>query len=230
MLSKSEGNCADKMVKQETEGVVCMFAAVCIFGGISVLFVIIMIVLNIKVYMQSKSESKIPFGYIGNSVNEDDKKEILEPLYKLKEGYVQRDIQRVDQYVDEIMETEDILILGTNPREVFKSREEVINLLYGDWKYWGDVRLDVDNTALHRIGDVAFFALKGDTKLDIWRIRIPVKITGVLVKKESRWLINKMQFVADFNSNYIIFSLLAALAATFALAVFAGLFVIYLLK
>lgn len=207
-----------------------MFVAICIFGAISILFVIVLIVLNLKVYIQGKSESKIPFGYIIDSVNEDDKKEILEPLYRLKEGYSQRDIQRIDQYIDETMETEDILILGTNPREVFKSRKDAVNLLYGDWKYWGNVSLDVDNTVLHRIGDAAFFALKGDTKLDIWRIRIPLKMTGVLVKKESGWFINKMQFVVDFNTNYIIFGLLAAFAAAFSLAVLAGLSVIYLLK
>lgn len=207
-----------------------MFTAVCIFGAISVLLVIVLIALNLKVYTQGKSESKIPFGYNSDSVNEDDKKAILEPLYRLKEGYVQRDIQRVDQYVDETMETEDILILGTNPREVFKSRKDAVSLLYGDWKYWGNVSLDVDNTVLHRIGDVAFFALKGDTKLDIWKIRIPLKITGVLVKRKPGWLINKMQFVVDFNTNYVIFSLLATLAALLSLAVLAGLSAICLLK
>ena len=53
-------------------------------------------------------------------------------------------------------------------------------------------------------------------------MNFPLRITGVMVKDNSKWLINKLQFQYDFNTNYIIFGLIASVlsAISFVILIF----------
>ncbi|MFG6320312.1 MAG: hypothetical protein K1W41_01855 [Lachnospiraceae bacterium] len=65
------------------------------------------------------------------------------------------------------MLAENLLILGTNPREIFYGRKEAKRLLQGDWKYWGQLSLDVEQTALSRACNALYFVMQGQIRLNI---------------------------------------------------------------
>ncbi len=64
----------------------------------------------------------------------------------------------------------------TTPSEIFHGREGAKCLLQGDWKYWGQLALDVERTALSQAGNALYFVMRGQVSLDIWRFRVPIKI------------------------------------------------------
>ena len=58
-----------------------------------------------------------------------------------------------------------------------------------------------------------YFVLPAQVRLDYWRFRIPVRITGILEELDGLWYISKLQFINNLNSAYV----LAAWIGTFAL-------------
>lgn len=108
-----------------------------------------------------------------------------------------RDVEQVDKCIDDTMLPDELLILGTNPREIFLGRERAKSLLWGDWKYWGQVEIDTERAVLNRVGSAVYFVVRGQVKLDIWHFRTPIKMTGVLKEKDGRWYISKLQFTND---------------------------------
>ena len=70
---------------------------------------------------------------------------------------------------------EELLILGTSPLEIFYGCEGAKRLLQGDWKYWGQLALDVERTALSRADSALYFVMQGQTRLDRWCFRIPIR-------------------------------------------------------
>ena len=135
--------------------------------------------------------------------------------------YEKRDPEQADACIDETMLPEELLILGTNPREIFHGREGAKCLLQGDWKYWGQLTLDVERTALSQAGNALYFVMRGQIKLDIWRFHLPIKITGVLEKRDNLWYISKLQFINDLNTNYVILAWVPAIALVASLVLFA---------
>ena len=132
--------------------------------------------------------------------------EAMQPLKKLAQYYEKRDVEQIGKCIDDTMLPDELLILGTNPKEIFCGRERARDLLWGDWKYWGQVDIKADEAVFNQVGDVIHCVVRGNVKLDIWHFTIPIKITGVLRKRDDKWLISKLQFINDFNTNYIIFA------------------------
>ena len=87
--------------------------------------------------------------------------EIRQLLQKFQEGYIHRDITKVDSFME--LFTSDAEVIGTNGikpgmDEWYMDRLSARELVEGDWKGWGDLRLDLDGMSIHNRGDVGWIA------------------------------------------------------------------------
>lgn len=177
-----------------------------IFGGLFFFLLFILLILIYRIWKESKNERISPVKITGEELPTEIAEEAMQPLKKLAQYYEKRDVELIDKCIDDTMLPDELLILGTNPKEIFCGREKARDLLWGDWKYWGKVDIKADEAVFNRIGDAIHCVVRGNVKLDIWHFTIPIKITGVLRKIDDKWLISKLQFINDFNTNYIIFA------------------------
>jgi hypothetical protein len=162
----------------------------------------------------NKEELKTAKDYTTGNATVKDRQAILNVFTVLQQGYSKRDISKTDYYIDQTIDTTSIVVLGTNPNEIFTGKKGIQKLLYGDWKFWGDVRLNVENMYVTQVDNMAYVATTGSIKIDVWRITFPLRVTGVMINKDSKWLINKLQFQYDLNTNLIIFGMIASVLAS----------------
>lgn len=87
---------------------------------------------------------------------------------------------------------EELLILGTSPLEIFYGCEGAKRLLQGDWKYWGQLALDVERTALSRADSALYFVMQGQIRLDRWCFRIPIRNNYKILLVEDDTEISEM--------------------------------------
>ncbi len=191
-----------------------------ITGGLVVFFILALIYFLFRLWLDSRRERITPGEISSETLPTELREDVLRPLRQLNAYYEKRDPEQADACIDETMLPEELLILGTNPREIFHGREGAKCLLQGDWKYWGQLTLDVERTALSQAGNAFYFVMRGQIRLDIWRFRLPIKITGVLEKRNNMWYISKLQFINDLNTNYVIIAWVPALALAASLVLF----------
>ncbi|HSL44785.1 MAG TPA: nuclear transport factor 2 family protein [Anaerolineales bacterium] len=87
--------------------------------------------------------------------------EIRSLLEAFQEGYIHRDVSRVDPYME--LFTADAEVIGTNGvrpgvDEWYTDRASARELVEGDWEGWGDLRLDFNSMSIHSRGDVGWVA------------------------------------------------------------------------
>ena len=199
-----------------------------ITGGLVVIFILVLIYFLFRLWLEGQRERSTSREIKGEMFPVELRVAALRPLKLLNEYYEKRDPENADACIDETMLADKLLILGTNPSEIFYGREGAKCLLQGDWKYWGKLVLDVERTALSQASNDFYFVMRGQIRLDIWHFRIPIKITGVLEKRNKRWYISKMQFINDLNTNYVILSWVPALALVASLLLFVFSWLIYI--
>lgn len=189
-------------------------------GGLLIVFFLILMYLLFRIWLEGRRERIAPREIPGEALPAELRERALRPLRQLNAYYEKRDPELADACIDETILPEEMLILGTNPGEIFHGRKWTKHLLQCDWKYWGHLSLDVERSALSRVGTALYFVLPAQVKLDIWRFRIPVRITGILEEQEGLWYISKLQFINNLNTAYVIGSWIAALALLACLLVF----------
>jgi hypothetical protein len=199
-----------------------------ITGGLVVIFILVLIYFLFRLWLEGQRERSTSREIKGEMFPVELRVAALRPLKLLNEYYEKRDPEKADACIDETMLADKLLILGTNPSEIFYGREGAKCLLQGDWKYWGKLVLDVERTALSQASNDLYFVMRGQIRLDIWHFRIPIKITGVLEKRNKLWYISKMQFINDLNTNYVILSWVPALALVASLLLFVFSWLIYI--
>lgn len=188
--------------------------------GLVILFSLILLGFLFLIWWEGRRERIAPRDIPGEALPEELRENALRPLRQLNAYYQKRDPELADACIDETILPEEMLILGTNPGEIFHGRKWTKHLLQCDWKYWGQLTLDVERTALSRAGTALYFVLPAQVKLDIWRFRLPVRITGILEERKGLWYISKLQFINNLNTAYVIGSWIAALALMAVLLVF----------
>lgn len=188
--------------------------------GLVILFSLILLGFLFLIWWEGRRERIAPRDIPGEALPAELRESALRPLRQLNAYYQKRDPELADACIDETILPEEMLILGTNPGEIFHGRKWTKHLLQCDWKYWGQLTLDVERTALSRAGTALYFVLPAQVKLDIWRFRLPVRITGILEEREGLWYISKLQFINNLNTAYVIGSWIAALALLACLLVF----------
>ena len=191
-----------------------------ITGGIFILFFLILLYLLFHIWLEGRRERIRPHEIAGETLPEELREAALRPLKLLNAYYEKRDPEQADACMDETMLTNNMLILGTNPDEIFHGREEVRHLLQGDWRYWGQLALDAEQTALFRAGNALYFVLRGKIRLDRFIFRLPIRITGTLEEQAGMWYISKLQFINNLNSNYVVGCWIAVLVMMISLLLF----------
>lgn len=67
-------------------------------------------------------------------------------LEKFQKGYTDRNIEKIDVFVNELfVDSDETIIIGTGDGEWCKGIDQIKELLYIDWFYWGNFKLDLYN-------------------------------------------------------------------------------------
>lgn len=83
-------------------------------------------------------------------------------LTRFQEGYTKRDLNLLEEFIEALFVNDsDSLIVGTADSEWCNGKEEIKNLIGSDWKYWGNVVLDIDGATVSSLGDVAWVTTEG---------------------------------------------------------------------
>jgi len=82
-------------------------------------------------------------------------------MQKFQDGYTKRDLTQVDTLIELFIK--DAEVIGTNrikpnSGEWYMDRESARELVAGDWEGWGDLRLDLENMAVHSLESVGWIA------------------------------------------------------------------------
>ena len=88
--------------------------------------------------------------------------EIRALLETFQDGYTRRDPARVDAFME--LFTADAEVIGTNGirpcvDEWYTDRASARELVAGDWRDWGDLRLDLASASIHSRGEVGWVAV-----------------------------------------------------------------------
>lgn len=170
------------------------FQVITCFLGAFVVFLILM-------QMKTKNDDLIKVRDYGpGNISAQERVNVLRTLQALQDGYTKRDVSIIDHFVDETFSNNDVLILGTQPAEFDFGKEGAKRLLYTDWKYWGNITFYLDKVHLDQYEDTVYMAMGGESHIDVSKITIPLRITGLLVKENSRWLISKLQCNYEINT------------------------------
>lgn len=92
--------------------------------------------------------------------------EIVEILTKLQKGYDEKIPENANVLLSEIFSSrQDLLTLGTGTAEVCIGRDEVTELIRGDWDGgWGDFTIDIGGAKIDADSEVAWFYAKCTVK------------------------------------------------------------------
>jgi hypothetical protein len=87
-------------------------------------------------------------------------------LQSFQDGYAARDIDRLDEFMELFVQDEGIELIGIGAsipggNEWFQGPLQVRDIIEGDWKYWGDVVMDVPGAKITVAGDVAWLSAHG---------------------------------------------------------------------
>lgn len=103
---------------------------------------------------------------VGSSEAEN-RDEIIQVLQKFQQGYVKRDLNEVDHFMGEIFVLdEDLLVIGTSAINVdsdewCEGTEKVRTLIEDDWKYWGDLVINIKEARISVECDSACVSIEG---------------------------------------------------------------------
>lgn len=187
--------------------------------GLSLFFLAALLFLLFHIWRMGRRERLSPSAIPGQTLAPQLREAALRPLQQLNAYYAKRNPELADACIDETMLPQEMLILGTGPLEIFHGRQGARWLLQGDWKHWGQLVLNVENTALSQEGSALYFVVQGQIRLDLGGFRIPIRITGTLVEQDGLWYISKLQFANAIDSNYLIAAWIPALGLAASLLV-----------
>ena len=93
---------------------------------------------------------------------EDPQQVIFKVLQKFQDAYTQRDVSKVDSFLDELFIRNDSLqIIGTGQDEWCVGCQEARELFVWDWEYWGDLKLDLESAEIHNNGEAGWLTVQG---------------------------------------------------------------------
>ncbi|HSD83720.1 MAG TPA: hypothetical protein VLG46_07670 [Anaerolineae bacterium] len=93
-------------------------------------------------------------------------------LQRFQDGYTQRDVARLDEFMQLFADGAGVEVIGTNGirpgvDEWYLDKAGTRELVQGDWKFWGDLWLEVDGAHIQARGDVAWLAVPGTVSMTI---------------------------------------------------------------
>lgn len=96
----------------------------------------------------------------------DHRSNVRSALQKFQDGYIARDVTKLDDFMQLFVQDEGIEMIGIGAskraeNEWFEGLERIRYIVEGDWTYWGDVKLDVDGAKITVQGDAAWLSTTG---------------------------------------------------------------------
>jgi hypothetical protein len=138
--------------------------------------------------------------------------EIIKQLRKFQDGYIKRDPERIEAFMESLYSKVNVLILGTMPGEIYTSYENATRLVKADWESWGDCRFGIDSAHISSSGNTAWFSTRGFVEFDLSRLLVlPLRLSGVMVKEDQVWKFQHQQFQFDID---LTFNLVVTLVIT----------------
>jgi hypothetical protein len=94
-----------------------------------------------------------------------DIEEVKKVLQIFQDGYTRRDLSYVDEYMKEVFVLdEEQVVIGTDADELCIGPENIRGIIESDWKYWGDLKVNVNEAMISVFEDVAWFTTKAIIK------------------------------------------------------------------
>lgn len=91
--------------------------------------------------------------------------ELKEILSIFNEGYVQRDINKIDSFMDKLFDKNEMVnVIGTCEGEWCIGYDEVKDIFLSDWEYWGDLRVKIDEATIIELENTAVIYTPGIVK------------------------------------------------------------------
>jgi len=92
--------------------------------------------------------------------------QVREVLQRFQEGYIARDLSRLDEFMQLFAQQSDAELIGIGAAERggtewFEGLEAIREIIESDWTYWGDVSIDVAGARISVRGDVAWLSTTG---------------------------------------------------------------------
>lgn len=92
--------------------------------------------------------------------------EVRRVLQAFQDGYTTRDTAQLPEFMGLFVDDDDLEVIGTGATREGEGEwclgpEAVRSLIESDWKYWGDLRIDVAGARIHVRGNVAWVATRG---------------------------------------------------------------------
>lgn len=122
---------------------------------------------------------------------------VLVSLRVFQSGYSKRDPTMVSAFMEQLFPKDrDILVLGTDSGEWIEGYQGARDFIANDWRYWGDVRLDIDDAMVSADNDVAWVTTIGTVGNGSSPPRA-IRFAAVLTQNGGRWLFRHIQFQWD---------------------------------
>lgn len=92
--------------------------------------------------------------------------EIQTTLQRFQDGYIARDVKKLDEFMDLFIPGDEAELIGIgasarNENEWFQGTERIREIIESDWTYWGDVNLDVNGAKITVKNDAAWLSTTG---------------------------------------------------------------------
>jgi hypothetical protein len=153
------------------------------------------------------SPAKAPYS-LGNSPDSV-RMEIIEHLRKFQDGYSKRNPENINAFMQSLYSRENILILGTMPKEIYTGYENATRLVKTDWESWGDCRFGIDSANISSSGNTAWFSARGYVEFDMSGLLVlPLRLTGIMVKEDQGWKFRQQQFQFDVDFTFTLITTL----------------------
>lgn len=96
----------------------------------------------------------------------EEKKDVRRVLQAFQDAYLARDLSRLENVMKLFLDSEEIELIGIgakerNGYEWFQGKDAIKGIIAGDWEFWGDVRLDVENARIFINGKTAWLSTTG---------------------------------------------------------------------
>jgi hypothetical protein len=133
-------------------------------------------------------------------------------LAYFEKGYLDRDVEIIEEYCDRLVSKDNILILGTMPGEIYSGYEAASELIETDWLYWGDVYYLMDQANISVKDSVAWISAIGYVEFDMSRFLVlPLRYSAIMVLEDSSWKFQQMQFQFDLDNLKVLMAIILLL-------------------
>jgi hypothetical protein len=120
-------------------------------------------------------------------------------LAAFSDGYRTRDLGAVGTFSTRLL-SDDVMALGTMPKEVYVGRKAVTDLVRTDWESWGNCTFYPETARISSQGDTAWFAMIGSVVFDLSKyLVLPLRVSGVLTRDDGGWRFSQLQFQFDLD-------------------------------